>query len=135
MKKYIPAILVLITLLGFVHVTFAQRTVTEQQLKASSGVVTNNSNISASRKTRLMDLLLADCGSCHGMTMKGGLGPSLLAVDLKNKSDAMLFYTIREGRKNTPMPPWKPFMNDDEIRWMVKQLRQQTWKKELNEND
>ncbi len=130
MKKYIPVVFVLLTLSGFVHLTFA-----EQQKVAIPEMVNNTGHISAARQIRLMDLLLADCGSCHGMTLKGGLGPSLLAEDLKNKSDALLFYTIKEGRKNTPMPPWKPFMTDDEIRWMIQQLRQQTWKKEINQND
>lgn len=41
------------------------------------------------------------------MTLKGGLGPSLLPEQLNNKPDELLFVTISEGRPGTPMPPWK----------------------------
>lgn len=75
------------------------------------------------RQQQLQQLLDHDCGSCHGLTLKGGLGPSLLPEALINKTDAFLVSTIRDGRKGTPMPPWKPFLTDDEIRWLVKTLR------------
>jgi cytochrome c55X len=76
------------------------------------------------RQTALMNLLKQDCGSCHGLTLKGGLGPALLPQDLQGKSDAMLIGTILDGRPGTPMPPWKPELNRDDARWLVEQLRQ-----------
>jgi cytochrome c55X len=82
------------------------------------------------RQKDLMHLLLADCGSCHGMTMKGGLGPPLLPADLVGKPDDYLFAVIRDGRAGTPMPPWHQFLSDAEIRWMIDVLRQEKWKKE-----
>ncbi|MBY0432057.1 MAG: cytochrome C oxidase Cbb3, partial [Rhodospirillales bacterium] len=33
---------------------------------------------SPARQAALFNLLAQDCGSCHGLTMKGGLGPALL---------------------------------------------------------
>ena len=76
------------------------------------------------RQQQLQQLLVHDCGSCHGLTLKGGLGPSLLPEALFHKTDDYLVSTIRDGRKGTPMPPWKPFLSDNEIRWLVKTLRQ-----------
>ncbi len=35
------------------------------------------SEISTQRQQELLHLLKHDCGSCHGMTLKGGLGPDL----------------------------------------------------------
>ena len=67
-------------------------------------------------------MLKHDCGSCHGLTLKGGLGPSLLARDLVNKPDDYLIETIQNGRKGTAMPPWKPFISETETRWLVQQL-------------
>ena len=32
--------------------------------------------ISAQRSEELRNLLIQDCGSCHGITLKGGLGPA-----------------------------------------------------------
>ena len=75
------------------------------------------------RQQELRHLLKHDCGSCHGMTRNGGLGPALLPETLKDKPDELLFVTIREGRHGTPMPPWKSLLSDDDIHWLIKLLR------------
>jgi len=80
--------------------------------------------ITSERQHQLIHLLKHDCGSCHGMTLKGGLGPSLLPESLKNKPDELLFLTIREGRKGTPMPPWKSQLSEDDVLWIISQLRE-----------
>jgi len=77
------------------------------------------------RQTELFNLLKHDCGSCHGLTLKGGLGPSLLAVDLQSKPNDFLVTTIQKGRKGTPMPPWEDFLTIDETRWLVQYLKNQ----------
>ncbi len=74
------------------------------------------------RQLALRNLLAHDCGSCHGLTLKGGLGPSLLPEALLNKSDQFLVHTILEGRKGTAMPPWKPFITEQEALWIVQKL-------------
>jgi len=77
----------------------------------------------AERQTALLDLLHQDCGSCHGMTLQGGLGPALLPPALERKSEATLIATILEGRPGTAMPPWKSFMTQPEAEWLVAQLK------------
>ena len=67
----------------------------------------------------LMGLLVQDCGSCHGLTMKGGLGPSLLPASLDGKSDEALETIILDGVPGTPMPPWRPLLTPEEAAWMV----------------
>ena len=79
---------------------------------------------STARQQVIIKLLKNDCGSCHGLTLKGGLGPSLLPQALSNKSDDMLLQTIQLGRAGTPMPPWRDFLNKDETLWLIKKLRQ-----------
>jgi cytochrome c55X len=81
-------------------------------------------NISPQRQQELLNMLKHDCGSCHGLPPKGGLGPSLLPDDLAGKSDAVLFDAIQNGRSGTAMPAWKPFLSIDETVWMITQLRQ-----------
>jgi cytochrome c55X len=76
------------------------------------------------RQQALRNLLKHDCGACHGLTLNGGLGPALLPETLKGKSDDFLVLTILEGRKGTPMPPWKPFLTKNEAQWLVGILRQ-----------
>ncbi len=78
---------------------------------------------SPDRQTALRNLLNHDCGACHGLTLKGGLGPSLLPEALAGKPDEFLISTILNGRKGTAMPPWQPFMNRDEAAWLVGVLR------------
>jgi cytochrome c55X len=79
---------------------------------------------SAQRQDELLHLLRHDCGSCHGMTLKGGLGPSLLPQRIGKLPPELLVYTVLEGRKGTAMPPWKPMLSREEVRWMVEQLQQ-----------
>lgn len=79
-------------------------------------------DISTSRQAELMQLLTQDCGSCHGLTRKGGLGPALTREALADKAPVMLREVILHGRPGTPMPPWKSFMNAQEADWLVQVL-------------
>lgn len=79
--------------------------------------------IPVERQQALRDLLKQDCGACHGLTLKGGMGPALLPENLAGKSDDFLADTILNGRQGTAMPPWRPFMSREEALWLVQQLR------------
>lgn len=80
--------------------------------------------LDTARQDELLYLLQHDCGSCHGMTRQGGLGPPLLPQALSNKSDALLLATILEGRPGTPMPPWGRLLSNADARWLLQTLRQ-----------
>ena len=82
----------------------------------------SSAELSEQRRAELHNLLLQDCGSCHGMTLKGGLGPALTPDVLKSKPREFIEITIMEGRSGTPMPPWKNILSRDEIRWIVDAL-------------
>jgi cytochrome c55X len=75
------------------------------------------------RQDALRSLLKHDCGACHGLTLKGGMGPALLPQALAAKSDKLLADTILNGRPDTPMPPWQQFITPDEALWLVGVLR------------
>lgn len=77
----------------------------------------------AERQQELRYLLSHDCGSCHGMTLKGGLGPSLRPETLRAKPDQLLVAAVMEGRPGTPMPPWRGMLTEEEARWLVSLLR------------
>ena len=74
------------------------------------------------RQRELLHLLTQDCGSCHGLTLKGGLGPALTRDALAGKAPVMLQAVILHGRPGTPMPPWGAFLNENEARWIVDNL-------------
>ena len=76
------------------------------------------------RQAELLYRLRHDCGSCHGMTMKGGLGPPLLPASLAGKDASSLAEVIRHGVPGTPMPPWAFEVSEDEARWLVDRLKE-----------
>lgn len=79
--------------------------------------------VTEQRQGELVHMLKHDCGSCHGMTLKGGLGPALIPEALKGKPNEYLEYSILNGRHPTPMPPWRGILTEEEVAWIVKQLR------------
>lgn len=75
------------------------------------------------RRAELAELVRQDCGSCHGLTLKGGLGPSLEPAAMADKDAAQLEFVILHGRRGTPMPPWRSLLTEDEARWIVEALK------------
>ena len=78
--------------------------------------------ISVKRQAELMNLLKQDCGSCHGMTLKGGLGPALTPEALAGKTPAYLEQMVLDGRAGTPMPPWRGLLSEPEVAWLVERM-------------
>jgi cytochrome c55X len=78
----------------------------------------------SARQGELMTLLRHDCGSCHGLTMKGGLGPALLPDTLVGKDEQALVGIILDGVPGKPMPPWRFELQPEEARWLVDRLRE-----------
>jgi len=74
------------------------------------------------RQAELLHLLTQDCGSCHGLTLHGGLGPALTPTALAGRSAASLRAAILHGRPGTPMAPWSPFLSEAEADWLVERL-------------
>ena len=79
--------------------------------------------VDAARQNELLYFVKHDCGSCHGLTLKGGLGPALLPQTLSAKPKSYLVNTILEGRKDTAMPPWKSMLSYDDASWIAEQLK------------
>ncbi len=89
-------------------------------LLASAPVLAAEPDIA--RQKSLIHLVRQDCGSCHGLTLQGGLGPALTAARLKDWTPADLAATIIQGRPGTPMPPFKGILDEDEAHWIARQL-------------
>ena len=71
------------------------------------------------RRSELLNLVRHDCGSCHGLTLKGGLGPSLLPRDLDARDPQVLRDVILDGLPGTPMPPWRGLLSESDADWIV----------------
>lgn len=64
-------------------------------------------------------LVRQDCGSCHGMTLKGGLGPDIRPEAMSHFNADALKSIILDGVPGTPMPPWRPLLSDAEADWIA----------------
>jgi cytochrome c55X len=91
-------------------------------LLATGAAVVMAETPDAGRQTQLLYLLKHDCGSCHGMTRQGGLGPALLPENLQTRPQELLVTTILDGRPGTPMPPWRGELSEADARWLVEAL-------------
>jgi cytochrome c55X len=80
-------------------------------------------DIDPARQAELLYLLKHDCGSCHGMTRKGGLGPALLPANLHDRPPQLMVNTVLDGRPGTPMPPWRGLLTEHEVHWLVEMMR------------
>lgn len=74
------------------------------------------------RSRELVHLVRQDCGSCHGLTLAGGLGPALTPDALADKPADGLVATVMGGRPGTPMPPFRGIVSEGEAQWIVEQL-------------
>ncbi|MDK9695316.1 MAG: cytochrome c [Siculibacillus sp.] len=77
----------------------------------------------AATRTRLTHLLVQDCGSCHGLTLQGGLGKPLLPENVSDRSAEVLAEIILDGIPGTPMPPWKGLITPAEALFIAETLK------------
>lgn len=79
-------------------------------------------HVSTARAAALRRLVRHDCGSCHGMTLRGGLGPPLTPDALGGLPVAVLADAIAHGRTERAMPGWAPLLPAYEIAWIAEGL-------------
>lgn len=92
-------------------------------VSTGSPVRAASTEIDPGRARELVRLVRQDCGSCHGLRLKGGLGPALLPENLRDKAEDSLRYTILLGRPGTAMPPWKGLLTEAEVDWVLARLK------------
>ena len=77
----------------------------------------------ATEIARLSNLVRQDCGSCHGLTLKGGLGRPLTAQHLADMDHEMVKHVILFGVDQTPMPGWLGLLSEQEADWIANALK------------
>jgi cytochrome c55X len=78
--------------------------------------------VTAARQAELVQFVRHDCGSCHGLTLKGGLGPALTPEALAGRPAAYLKAMILDGRRGTAMPGWRPLVTEADAAWIAENL-------------
>ena len=80
-------------------------------------------DVAPDRAEALRHMVLQDCGSCHGLTRKGGLGRPLTAAALAHAAPEGLALIILDGVPGTAMPPWRPLITEEEAIWIARFLQ------------
>jgi len=73
---------------------------------------------------RLASLVRQDCGSCHGLTLRGGIGKPLTSERLRVWNREQLVSIILDGIPGTPMPPWRSLLSEPDAQWIADRLQQ-----------
>lgn len=91
-------------------------------LLCMSHVLAADTPTSPQRARQLAYMVRQDCGSCHGMTLNGGLGPPLSPSALAGKPPAYLKHVILFGSKGTAMPGWSALLSESDAVWIAEHL-------------
>ncbi|PKQ13630.1 MAG: cytochrome C556 [Alphaproteobacteria bacterium HGW-Alphaproteobacteria-1] len=89
---------------------------------AGLGTAPATAEISAARAAALEHVVVQDCGSCHGLVRKGGLGSPLTREALAHAAPEALAAIILDGIPGTAMPPWRALLTEAEALWMAEYL-------------
>lgn len=79
--------------------------------------------LDSARESELTHLVRQDCGSCHGMTLQGGLGGPLLPESLADLESGSIASIILGGVPGKPMPPWQGELSEEEAMWIADKLK------------
>jgi cytochrome c55X len=92
-------------------------------LAAAASVTGSAADVGADGAAKLTNLVRQDCGSCHGLTLKGGLGKPLTTESLAQWDRDQLAAIILDGVPGTPMPPWRALITEPEARFIADMLK------------
>lgn len=75
----------------------------------------------------LENLVRQDCGSCHGITLKGGLGRPITAQALADWDAETVAQVVLNGMPGTAMPGWAGVISEVEARAIAEGLKKGTF--------
>ncbi|HSG95134.1 MAG TPA: cytochrome c [Afifellaceae bacterium] len=88
-----------------------------------SNIAQAGGELPAAEVARLSNVVRQDCGSCHGLTLKGGLGRPLTAEHLASMDRETVRDIILFGIDETPMPGWLGLLSEPEADWIAGALK------------
>ena len=90
---------------------------------AISATFASSPGLTPERQRELAEFVRQDCGSCHGMTLKGGLGRPLSADMFEGRGPDIIAEIILDGIPGTAMPPWRGLLTQAEADWIAGALK------------
>ena len=79
-----------------------------------------------STQKEMSEFVRQDCGACHGLSLKGGLGKPLLKESLEHFDLETIEMVILDGIPDTAMPPWRGLLSEEQVKWIAKSLKEGT---------
>jgi len=76
------------------------------------------------RQNELARFVRQECGFCHGLHLTGGLGSPLTARAMKDRPADTMEAIILHGIPGTAMPGWKPYLSQQDAKWIVHALQE-----------
>lgn len=90
---------------------------------AVSGALADEEALKEIEREKLKDFVQQDCGSCHGLTLEGGLGGPILPENLEHMDADVIQEVILGGLPGTAMPPWRGFLSETEAAFIAEGLK------------
>ncbi|KAA0910242.1 cytochrome c [Aquicoccus porphyridii] len=92
-------------------------------LVLATGAHATDSGPTGAEAAWLEHLVIQDCGSCHGLRFKGGLGSPLTPEALAHHDGPeTLAHIILDGIPDTAMPPWRALLTEEQALWIARYL-------------
>jgi len=83
----------------------------------------NHAEVANERQSELLYFVEQNCPACHGIRMKGSIGPALSKADLQHLSVNAVTLTILYGLPDKGMPAWEAQLSETDAFWIAKLLK------------
>ncbi len=90
---------------------------------AHPGALADEDVLKEAARDKLANFVQQDCGSCHGLTLEGGLGSPLLPENLEHMDADVIRDVILGGLPGTAMPSWLGLLNEEEAAFIAEGLK------------
>ncbi len=83
----------------------------------------NPAEVTNERQSELLYFVEQNCPACHGMRMRGSIGPPLSEASLQHLSVNEVTLTILYGFPEKGMPAWEAQLSEKDAYWIAELLK------------
>ena len=83
----------------------------------------NPAEVTDERQSELLDFVEQNCPACHGIRMRGSIGPALSKANLQYLSVNAVTLTILYGLTDKGMPAWEAQLSERDAYWIAEFLK------------
>lgn len=83
----------------------------------------NPAEVTNERRSELLYFVEQNCPACHGIRMRGSIGPALSKANLQHLSVNAVTLTILYGLTDKGMPAWEAQLSERDAYWIAELLK------------